>query len=79
MALVEENAVNDAFDRLVKRGVFEDDVSGLAAEFEGEAPVGAGEGALDRFSNRGGAGEGNFRGQRMIDDGGSGLDRKSVV
>ena len=73
MALIEENAVNNAFDRLVKRGVFEDDVSCLAAEFEGEALAGASEGALDGFSHGSGTREGDFRGQRMIDDGGSGF------
>jgi hypothetical protein len=38
MALVEEDAVDDALHRLVERGVLEDDVGRLAAEFEGQFP-----------------------------------------
>ena len=44
VALVEEDAVDDALDRLVDRGVVEDDVGGLAAELEGDLLVGAGDG-----------------------------------
>ena len=39
VALVEEDAVDDALDRLVDRGVVEDDVGGLAAELEGDLLV----------------------------------------
>ena len=75
VALVEEDAVDDALDGLVERGVFEDDVSRFAAEFEGEALGGSGERALDGFANFGGAGEGDLRGERVVDHGGSGLAR----
>ena len=54
---------------MVERGVIEDDVRGLAAEFEGELPAGAGEEMLDDFSNLGGAGEGDLGGEWVIDDG----------
>ena len=73
VALVEEDAVDDAFDGLVDGGVVEDDVGGLAAEFEGELFAGAGEGVLDDFADFGGAGEGDLGGERMVDDGGSGF------
>jgi hypothetical protein len=43
VALVEEDAVDDALDGLVERGVLEDDVGRLAAEFEGEFFAAAGE------------------------------------
>ena len=39
VALVEEDAVDDALDGLVDRGVVEDDVGGLAAELEGDLLV----------------------------------------
>ena len=39
VALVEEDAVDDALDGLVERGVVEDDVGGLAAELEGDLLV----------------------------------------
>ena len=55
------------------RGVFEDDVGGFSAEFEGELFAGAGEGALDEFADLGGTGEGDFSGERVIDDGGTGF------
>ena len=48
VALVEEDAVDDALDGLVDRGVVEDDVRGLAAELEGDLLVGAGDGLGDR-------------------------------
>ena len=55
VALVEEDAVDDALDGLVERGVVEDDVGGLAAELEGDLLVGAGDGAGDRLADLGGA------------------------
>ena len=75
VALVEEDAVDDALDGLVERCVVEDDVGGLAAEFEGEFFAGAGEGVLDDFPDLGGAGEGDLGGERMVDHGGSGFTR----
>src|SRR5207344_1278367 len=41
VALVEIDAVHDALDRLVERRVVEDDVGGLAAEFEREPDAAA--------------------------------------
>ena len=75
VALVEEDAVDDAFDGLVDRGVVEDDVGRLAAEFEGELFAGAGERVLDDLADFGGAGEGDLGGERMVDHGGSGFAR----
>ncbi len=43
VALVEEDPVDDAFDGLVERGVLEDDVRGLAAQFERHLLAGAGD------------------------------------
>ncbi len=57
VTLVEEDAVDDALDSLVERGVVEDDVRGLAAELEGDPLVGAGHGLGDRASHLGRAGE----------------------
>src|SRR5436305_9404541 len=57
MSLVEVDPVDDPFDRLVQRGVVEDDVRGLAAELERELLAGAGEAALDLLPHLGRAGE----------------------
>ena len=57
VALVEEDAVDDALDGLVDRGVVEDDVGGLAAELEGDLLVGAGDRLGDRPADVGRAGE----------------------
>jgi hypothetical protein len=73
VALVEEDAVDDAFDSLVEWGVIEDDVGGLAAEFEAEFFVGASQSALNDFPDFGGAGERDLRGERMVHHGGSGF------
>ena len=47
VALVEEDAVDDALDGLVDRRVVEHDVGRLAAELEREPLAGAGQRALD--------------------------------
>ena len=60
VALVEEDPLDDALDRLVDRGVLEDDVGRLAAELEREADVAAGERGLDVLADRRGAGEGDL-------------------
>ena len=57
VALVEEDAVDDALDGLVERGVVEDDVGRLAAELERDPLVGAGDGPRDRLADLGRAGE----------------------
>ena len=60
VALVEEDALDDALDRLVERGVLEDDVGRLAAELERQPAAGAGQRALDLLADRGRAGEGDL-------------------
>jgi hypothetical protein len=68
VALVEEDAVDDALDGLVERGVVEDDVGRLAAELEGGALAGAGD-ARGRSSCRPRrAGEGDLVDARVVDD-----------
>ena len=57
VALVEVDAVDDPLDRLVERGVVEDDVRRLAAELERQLLARAGEPALDRLADLGRAGE----------------------
>src|SRR3954470_3791031 len=57
MALVEVDAVDDALDRLVERGVVEDDVRSLAAELERQLLAGPGQLALNRLPDLGRAGE----------------------
>ena len=68
VALVEIDAVDDAFDRLVDRRVLEDDVGGLAAELERQALAGAGRRALDELADLGRAREGDLRDARMVDE-----------
>src|SRR6476646_4582867 len=48
VALVEVDAVDDPFDRLIERGVVEEDVRGLAPELERQLLASAGDAALDR-------------------------------
>src|SRR2546421_2340689 len=60
VTLVEVDAVDDALDRLVERGVVEDDVRRLAPELERELLAGAGKLALDRLAHLGRAGEGDL-------------------
>src|SRR5437867_2044308 len=57
VTLVEVDAVDDPLDRLVERGVVEDDVRGLAAELERQLLAGACEPALDRLADLRRAGE----------------------
>ena len=73
MALVEEDAVHDALDRLVNRRVVEDDVRGLAPEFQREFLASAGGGFGDRAADSGGPGEGDLVDIRMIDEGRPGV------
>jgi hypothetical protein len=47
LALVEEDAVDHALDRLVQRSIVEDDVCRLAAQLQGECLVTPGNGAAD--------------------------------
>ena len=67
-ALVEVDALDNAFDGLVDACVVEDDVRGLAAKFECEFLFGVGEGFGDFLANVGAAGEGDFVDAGVIDD-----------
>src|SRR3712207_4015334 len=60
VALVEEDALDDALDGLVDRGVLEDDVRRLTAELEREADVAARERGLDVLADCGRAREGDL-------------------
>ena len=60
VALVEEDAVDDALDGLVDGGVVEDDVGGLAAELEGDPFARAGDRPGDLPADLGRAGEGDL-------------------
>jgi hypothetical protein len=60
VALVEEDPLHDALDRLVDGGVLEDDVGRLAAELEREPDAAAGERRLDVLADRGRAREGDL-------------------
>lgn len=71
LALVEEDAGDDAFDGLVDRGVVEDDVGALAAQFEGDLLVGAGDLAGDGLADRGRAGERDLVHVLVLDEGGA--------
>src|SRR5204863_2951022 len=68
VTLVEVDAVDDALDRLVERGVVEDDVRGLAAELERELLPRARELALDRLADLGRAGERDLVDALRLDD-----------
>ena len=75
VALVEEDAVDDALDRLVERGVREDDVGRLAAELERVALRRAGEPALDQPADLGRAGERDLVDVGVLDERGAGFTR----
>ena len=60
VALVEEDAVDDALDRLVDRGVVEDDVRGLAAQLQGDLLAVPATDLRDGAADLGGAGEGDL-------------------
>ena len=72
VALVEIDALDDAFHCLVERCVGEDDVGGLPAEFERELFGGSGHGAGDLFPDFGGPGEGDFIDPGVVHEGCSG-------
>ena len=68
VALVEEDAVDDALDGLVERRVVEDDVGRLAAELERQPLAGAGQRALDDLADLGRAGERDLVDAGVLDD-----------
>ena len=68
MPLVEEDAVDDAFDGLVDRSVREDDVGRLAAELERVFLRAAGERLLDDAADFRRTGEGDLVDARVRDD-----------
>ena len=74
VALVEEDAVDHALDRLVERGVLEHDVRGLAAQLEREALAAAGGRAPDRLADLGRARERDLV-DGGVDERGAGLPR----
>src|SRR5579859_2671284 len=69
LALVEPDAVDEAFDGGVEVGVFENDERGFAAEFEREFFVAGGGGFANGAADFGGAGEGDFVDVGMSDEG----------
>ena len=68
MALVEVDAADDPFDRLVDRRVLEDDVGGFAAELERQPLSRSRGGPLDQLADLGGPGEGDLSDARVIDE-----------
>ena len=76
VALVEEDAVDDALDRLVDRGVVEDDVGRLAAELQGDPLAGAGHRPGDRPADLGRAGERHLVDVRVLDQRAAGRRRR---
>ncbi len=68
MPLVEEDAVDDALDRLIQRRVVEDDVGGLATQFQREPLAGAGDCALNLLADLRRTGEGDLVDVRMLRD-----------
>src|SRR5439155_20164331 len=60
VALVEEDAVDDAFDRLIDRGVIENDIGGFPAELQRVALLRSRERLLDNLADLGAPGEGNL-------------------
>ncbi|CAB4925832.1 unannotated protein [freshwater metagenome] len=68
VALVEEDAADDALDGLVDRCVVEDDVRRLAAELQGQHLLRPGDGAGDLLAHLGRAGEGDLVHVGVLDD-----------
>src|SRR5205807_457306 len=60
VALVEVDAVDDAFDGLVEGRVLEHDVGGLPPELEGQPLAASGDGAADQLPYLRRAGEGDL-------------------
>ena len=69
VTLVEEDAVDDALDRLVQRRVLEDDVGGLAAELQRERQAPIGELGLDLPADGGRPREGDLVDVGVADEG----------
>ena len=68
MALVEIDALHDAFHRLVERSVGENNVGGLPAEFERELFWGAGNSQGNLFPDFSGTGKGDFIDTGVVHD-----------
>ena len=71
VALVEVDPVDDPLDRLVERGVVEDDVRRLAAQLERQPLARAGDRALDLLADLGRAGERDLVDVRVLDERGA--------
>jgi len=65
--------LHDALDRLVDRGVVEDDVGRLPAELEGQLLARSGDGAGDRLAHLGRAGERDLVDVVVLDDRAAGV------
>ena len=68
LALIEEDAHLSTFERLIKVAVVEDDVRGLAAEFERRRDDALRSGKTHIAAHFGGTGEGELREARMLKD-----------
>jgi hypothetical protein len=75
VALVEENAVDDALDRLVQRGVVEHDVGRLAPQLQRHLLAGAGHRAGDLPAHLGRPGERHLVHPRVLDQRPAGVAR----
>ncbi len=76
LALVEPDAVDEAFDGGVEVRVVEDDEGALAAEFQAELLRGIRGGLADDAADLGGAGEGDLVDAGMLDERGAGVARR---
>ena len=65
VALVEENSVDDAFNRLIDWRIIEDDVRGFTSKLQRQLLVASRQLPHDDFSHFSRAGKSNLRGSRM--------------
>ena len=72
MTLIEEDAANDPFNGLIERRIRKDNVGRFATELERELLAAAGNGALDRLTDRSRAREGHLVDAFVLDQRGSG-------
>ena len=68
LTLIEEDAIDNTFNRLVERRIFKDDVGRLATELQREALPLSSDPLGDRDADGGAAGEGDLRDARVGDD-----------
>ena len=77
MTLIEINASNDPFHRLVDRGIVKNDVGRFAAQLERQLLLCAGKSRRDLFADFSRTGERNLIDIRMINEDTAGLSRAS--